>query len=346
MEKISFPGLNIGPFEIKNTFSLFGLLDLHFYAVIIAFGMALAVGYAFWRFYANKIRLDIVLDYAGWILPLSIVGARIYFVLFDMLDPQAGGSYFDNVIYVSGGDKTLDFFGGRIVAFLYDSISVWNGGLAIYGGVIAGGIVIAVISYFKKMNTMKILDIAVPAVLFAQVLGRWGNFFNVEAYGGVTTLPWRMFSTDEIYYYLISQNVPIDQIANGEFGVHPTFLYESLWNIIGVLIMIGTLIVSTLILKVSKEKHIDGIFFAFYMTWYGFGRMFIEQLRTDSLWLIPGVIRASVFVAVVTFIAGVLLMAFLITRRVLLVKKNVDIWEKFKEKIKTKKAETKDGTDN
>ena len=345
MNKLSFPGLGIGEFTINNTFSVFGLFELHFYAAIIAFGMILAVGYAFWRFYANKIKLDTVLDYAVWILPLSIVGARLYFVLFDMIKPQAGGSYFDNEIYVSGGYKTLDFFGGKIVAFLYDVVSVWNGGLAIYGGVIAGGIVIAVISYIKKMNTFKILDIAVPAVLFAQVLGRWGNFFNVEAYGEATTLPWRMCSS-KFTSYLLEKGYTITEIAEGKVGVHPTFLYESLWNIIGVLIMVGTLIVSTLILKVAREKHIDGIFFAFYMTWYGLGRMFIEGLRTDSLWLIPDVIRVSVLVAVVTFLAGVLLMAFLITRRVLIVKKNVDILEKIKEKLKTKKAETKNGTDN
>lgn len=345
MNKLSFPGLGIGEFTVKNSITLFDSFELHFYAVIIAFGMLLAVGYAFWRFFANKIKLDIVLDYAVWVLPMSIVGARLYFVLFDMIQPQAGGSYFDNEIYISGMHKTLDFFGGHIIAFLYDVVSVWNGGLAIYGGVIAGGISIAIIAYIKKMNTMKILDIAVPAVLFAQVLGRWGNFFNIEAYGESTTLPWRMCSP-KFASYLFELGYSEEAINAGEVGVHPTFLYESLWNIIGVFLMIGTLIVATLILKVAKEKHIDGFFFAFYMMWYGFGRMFIEGLRTDSLWLIPGVIRASIFVAVVTFLAGTLLMAFLITRRVLLVKKNIDIWEKFKEKIKKNKTEVKNGTNN
>jgi phosphatidylglycerol:prolipoprotein diacylglycerol transferase len=165
-------------------------------------------------------------------------------------------------------------------------------------------------------------------VLFAQVLGRWGNFFNAEAYGEVTNLPWGMS-------------------INGKAPVHPTFLYESLWNVIGVLLMIGTLIVATKIIKVAENRHIDGFFFSFYMIWYGFGRMWIEGLRTDSLWLIPGVIRVSIFVAVVTLIAGLLLMTFIVTRRILLVKKNIDIWENFKSKIKKdKKTEVQNGTNN
>ena len=327
MNTISFPGLGIGEFTIKNSFTIFGF-EFHFYSIIIALGMLLAVAYAFWRFKENKIKLDIVLDYAVWVLPMSIVGARLYFVLFDMLAPQGGGSYFDNIIRWKGEEITLDFFGGAHVAMLYDIVSVWNGGLAIYGGVIAGGIAIALVASFKKMNTFKILDIAVPAVLFAQVLGRWGNFFNAEAYGEVTSLPWGMS-------------------INGEAPVHPTFLYESLWNIVGVILMIGTLIVATKILKVPENRHIDGFFFSFYMIWYGAGRMWIEGLRTDSLWLIPGVIRVSIFVAIVTLIAGLLLMAFIVTRRIILVKKNIDIWEKFQSKInKNKKTEVQNGTNN
>lgn len=315
---ISFPGLGIGELTIKNTFSILGL-EFHFYSVIIAFGMALAVAYAFWRFKENKIKLDTVLDYAVWVLPMSIVGARLYYVIFDMIDRPE--NYF-GVTQI--GDKTVNSF----IGFLYSVVAVWEGGLAIYGGVIAGGIAIAIVAHIKKMNTLKILDVAVPAVLFAQVLGRWGNFFNAEAYGEVTDLPWGMS-------------------INGRAPVHPTFLYESLWNIIGVILMIGTLIVATKIIKVAENRHIDGFFFSFYMIWYGFGRMWIEGLRTDSLWLIPGVIRVSIFVAIVTLIAGLLLMAFIVTRRIILVKKNIDIWEKFKSKIKKdKKTEVQNGTNN
>ncbi len=331
---LSFPGLGIGEFEVNEVaFNLFGT-PVYFYAIIIAFGMMLAVAYAFWRFKENQIKLDTVIDYAVWILPMSIVGARLYYVIFDMMDRP--GNYFE-VTSING--KEVNSF----IGFLYSVVSVWNGGLAVYGGVIAGGLTILIVSKIKKMNTFKILDVAVPSVLFAQTLGRWGNFFNAEAYGGATTLPWRMCS-DEFPYKLF-EGYTAEQIANGEVGVHPTFLYESLWNIMGVAIMIGTLIVATKILKVSKEKHIDGTFFAFYMMWYGFGRMFIETLRTDSLWIVIGetrIIRISVLVAVVTLVAGTLLMAFIITRRVLLAKKNIDIWESFKNRFK-KNKEVKNG---
>ncbi len=331
---LSFPGLGIEDFEVNEiAFTIFNT-PVYFYAIIIAFGMMLAVGYAFWRFHENKIKLDTVIDYAIWILPMSIVGARLYYVIFDMIDRPS--NYF-NVTQI-GGKEVNSFIG-----FLYSIVAVWEGGLAIYGGVIAGGITILIVSKIKKMNTFKILDIAVPAVLFAQTLGRWGNFFNAEAYGEATTLPWRMCSPD--FPKSLFKDFTAEQIANGEVGVHPTFLYESLWNILGVALMIGTLIVATKIIKVSKEKHIDGFFFAFYMMWYGFGRMLIEGLRTDSLWLIPGVIRVSIFVAVVTLLAGTLLMAFLITRRVVLVKKNIDIWESFKNRFK-KNKEVKNGTNN
>lgn len=341
-----FPGLGIDKINIASGIS-FGNFELHFYSLIIAFGMILAVAYAFWRFKANKIKADTVLDYAVWILPLSIVGARLYYVLFDMIDRPE--NYF-GITEVLLRNKVVEV--NPFIGFLYSVVSVWNGGLAIYGGVIAGGLVIFAVSQVKKMNTMKILDIAVPAVLFAQVLGRWGNFFNLEAYGEATRLPWRMCS-DAFKSYLIKEGYSAEEILSGAVGVHPTFLYESLWNVIGVLLMIGTLIVSTLILKVAKEKHINGFFFAFYMMWYGFGRMFIETLRTDSLWLVPGAVRISVLVAVITFLAGVLLMGFLVTKFVIKQKTGVDIWEKFKAKIKKGKTEDKittqeveNGTDN
>ncbi|MBQ8546654.1 MAG: prolipoprotein diacylglyceryl transferase [Clostridia bacterium] len=331
---LSFPGLGIDDFEVNEVaFKIFNT-PIYYYAIIIAIGMTLAVGYAFWRFYENKIKIDTVIDYAIWILPMSIVGARLYYVIFDMIDrPQ---NYF-NVTHINGEEVNT------FVGFLYSIVSVWEGGLAIYGGVIAGGITILIVSKIKKMNTFKILDIAVPSVLFAQTLGRWGNFFNAEAYGEATTLPWRMCSPE--FPSRLFENFTSEQIVNKEVGVHPTFLYESLWNLIGVALMIGTLIVATKIIKVSKKKHIDGFFFAFYMMWYGFGRMLIEGLRTDSLWLIPGVIRVSIFVAVITLLAGILLMTFLVARRVVLIKKNIDIWESFKNRFK-KSKEVKNGTDN
>lgn len=340
MFTVSFPGLGIDPFVINDSFSVFGLFDLRFYSTIIAFGMVLAVLYALWRFKENEMKIDTVLDYAVWLIPIGIVGARLYYVIFHMFeDPDM-------------------YFGGTFWDFCYNVVAVWEGGLAIYGGVIAGGFTIMIIALIKKTNPLKIIDIAAPAVMFAQCLGRWGNFFNFEAFGEANESKFRMclvdydikssFATASHDAYVSAMQAAGYDPASTAAGVHPTFLYESLWNLLGVIIMITTLIVTTKILKVAKERRIEGFFFAFYMIWYGFGRMFIEQLRTDSLWIIidgTKIARISVVVAVVTLVIGILLMAFLITRKVLELKKGIDIWQMFKDKIKSKK-EAKNGTNN
>ena len=341
MFEVQFPGLGIGPFKIYSEFPVFGLFNLRFYATIIACGMILAVLYALWRFKENGLKIDTALDYAVWLIPVGIIGARLYYVIFHMIEEPSA------------------YFNGSFWDFCYNVVAVWNGGLAIYGGVIAGGFTIMIVALIKKTNPLKIIDVAVPGVMFAQTMGRWGNFFNFEAFGEATTGLFRMClidykdkgqgyeeSSHEAYMDAIGTQFNPQDVT--EVGVHPTFLYESMWNLLGVIIMITTLIITTKILKVSKEKRIEGFFFAFYMIWYGFGRMLIEGLRTDSLWLVPGVIRVSQLVAVVTLVIGILLMAFLVTRNILQRKKNIDIWVMFKNKVKSmfKKKEAENGTNN
>ena len=346
MFRVEFPGLGIGPFWINDEFSVFGLFNLRFYSTIIACGMILAVLYALWRFKEIGLKVDTALDYAVWLIPVGIIGARAYYVLFDLL---RNPSHYYN---------TSEPFFEEIWQCLYKMIAVWNGGLAIYGGVIAGGLTIMIVALVKKTNPLKIIDVAVPGVMFAQALGRWGNFFNFEAFGEATTGLFRMCLIDHnsnSWFADQSYGAYKDAIEAGGYsidetvaGVHPTFFYESMWNLLGVVIMITTLIVTTKILKVAKEKRIEGFFFAFYMIWYGFGRMFIEMLRTDSLYVGDTNIRISVVVAVVTFVIGILLMAFLITRNILQRKKNIDIWAIFIGKVKTlfKKKEANNGTNN
>ena len=176
----------------------------------------------------------------------SVIGARIYYVLF------------------YGNYKTF-----------YDVIAIWNGGLAIYGAVIAGAITLCVMAKIKKKSPLVLLDIGAASIPLGQAIGRWGNFMNAEAYGYETTLPWRMGIAE----------------AGGTIYVHPTFFYESLWNFIGFF----------LIWYLYKKKKFNGQIFLTYIAWYGFGRMFIEGLRTDSLWLIPGVIRVSQLLGAVSF---------------------------------------------
>lgn len=327
MFTVAFPGLGIGPFVINDSFSVFGLFTMRFYSTIIAIGMVLAVLYALWRFKENGLKLDTVLDYAVWLIPIGIVGARLYYVIFDMMK------------------NPNNYIGEGFWKFLYNVVAIWEGGLAIYGGVILGGFTIMVIALIKKTNPLKILDIAVPSVMFAQCIGRWGNFFNFEAFGEATTGVFRMCLVDcetgnsfVNYSYKAYVKALIDggftDVTSTAVGVHPTFLYESLWNLLGVIIMITTLIITTKILKVSKERRIEGFFFAFYMIWYGFARMLIETLRTDSLYLGP--FRVSVLVAIITLVIGILLMAFLVTRKVLELKKGIDIWTMFKSFMKKK----------
>lgn len=159
---------------------------------------------------------------------------------------------------------------------LYDIIAVWKGGLAIYGAVIGGIFSLVIVGKTKKINPLILLDIGASSIILGQAIGRWGNFINVEAFGYETDLPWRM------------------GIGSGENAifVHPTFLYESLWNFIGFVF----------IWYLYKKKQYNGQILLVYLSWYGFGRMLIEGLRTDSLWLIPDIIRISQLIGAICFL--------------------------------------------
>ncbi len=170
----------------------------------------------------------------------------------------------------------------------WDVINVRNGGLAIFGGVGAGAITVYVVARVKKIAAAKMYDMVVPGLMIGQAIGRWGNFTNAEAHGTQTKLPWRMgiqkMLSDKTYYY------------------HPTFLYESLWNLIGFGIVMGF----------YRKKKFDGFWVFFYMIWYGIGRFFIEGLRTDSLYLLKTqlgeTIRISQVVGFVIFVLGIIFM--------------------------------------
>ncbi len=271
MTYISFPGLGIEPFHLERVaFSLFGL-NVHWYGLIITVGMVLSVLYAMHHAKIERVKTDDVVDLALYLIIFGVLGARLYYVIMEFDSYLAtGGTFFQNL------GKTL-----------YNMIAVWNGGLAIYGGIIAGVITAYVVARYKRIRFPIIADIAGPSVLVGQILGRWGNFFNVEAYGGETTLPWRMG---------ILKSMDEGQSFYSEMYVHPTFLYESLWNLVGLI----------LVTVFYKKKKFHGQMFVFYMIWYGFGRMLIEGLRADSLYV--GNMRISQFVGFVSFVLGVILM--------------------------------------
>lgn len=264
---ISFPGLGIKEFTIDPVaFTIFGK-DVMWYGVIISVGILLAISYVLYRAKHNEgIKHDDVYDYAIYVVLFGVIGARLYYVLTEF-DQYKGKTFLET---------------------LKNSIAIWEGGLAIYGGIIAGGITLAIVSKIKKIKPGKAFDMVAPAVMLGQLIGRWGNFCNGEAYGwseNVATFPLRMhLRKTEISYGRE------DEIFSG--FVHPTFLYESLWNLIGFI----------LINLFYKKKKYDGQVFFMYITWYGFGRMLIEGLRTDSLYV--GDFRISQVIGFLCFFFG------------------------------------------
>ena len=238
-------------------FLLFGR-PIYWYAVIIVAGFLLAVLYILRRRREFGLTQDHILDMFIYCVVAGVAGARLYYVVFTPAE------YF-------GPGKWLNIF------------KVWEGGLAIYGGIIAAVVCIIFYARAKKVPVGVFFDVGALGLLIGQAVGRWGNFMNREAYGNETDLPWKMG--------LIA--------PGGTVYVHPTFLYESLWNIIG-LILIHTFS--------KKHRKYDGQLFLIYLAWYGSGRFWIEGLRTDSLYLFSTDIRVSQLVAALTFAAAVIIL--------------------------------------
>lgn len=285
---ISFPGLGIEPFEISREIFSIGNFAIYWYAILIVTGIVLAVLYTGYRAEREGVSIDNLLDIALLTVALGVLGARLYYVL-----------------------TTLDT--GAYQSFK-DIINIRNGGLGIYGGIIGGVLGIFIMCAIRKVNVLSVLDSAAPGVMIAQAIGRWGNFCNGEAYGsqivnGQITYaflgPEKTFAVSEnnILYKLRmgleSASTHSDSSLVGNSGmveVQPTFLYESLWNILGFV----------LINLIFKKKKFNGQIALMYFAWYGFGRMFIEGLRTDSLF-VPGTgIRISQMLGLVLCVASVI----------------------------------------
>ena len=262
LTKISFPSLGL-TLDPSRGFSI-GPLEIHWYGVLIAVGMLLAVLYASRRCKLFGLEENDLIDGLLCIVPFAVLCARAYYCIFQW------EAYADDPISV-----------------LY----IWQGGLAIYGGVIGAAIGIVVFSYFKK-NKVKltaVLDITSLGFLIGQSIGRWGNFINREAFGAETDSFLRMGLlnriTNEVTYY------------------HPTFLYESAWNACGFV----------LLHFLTPKRKYDGQLALCYVAWYGLGRTFIEGLRTDSLYLGP--IRVSQLLAAVSCLAAVGVLIYMAFRK-------------------------------
>ena len=254
---ISFPMLGDFSFNPPSCFSLFGL-NIYYYGVIIALGFILAMVYCSRNSRDFGIKSDDFFDLMLWIIPCCIIGARLYYVLFNLdhylADP------------------------GQIFA-------IRDGGLAIYGGIIVGVIVIIFVSRHKKIPIPAMLDLAVFGLLIGQILGRWGNFMNREAFGAETEIFCRMGLTAP---------------DGSTIYVHPTFLYESLWNLAGLIFLI--------IWTKKGHRKYDGQCTLIYFFWYGLGRAWIEGLRTDSLYIGSTNIRVSQALSIVLVLISLILL--------------------------------------
>ena len=284
---VSFPGLGIEETELnKIAFTLFGKLDVRWYGLIITLGIIFAVAYVIFRGKKNEhVIMDDIIDIALLTVILGIIGARAYYVL-----------------------TSLDQY-----ETLGEALAIWNGGLGIYGGIIGGCLGIVIMCYFKKISWRKLFDMAAPGVMIAQAMGRWGNFFNGEAYGYAITDTTRFFFFNYEFVLTSDKGTIFNFLRMGlnQRGVttyyHPTFLYESVWNILG-------FVIANLI---YKHKRFHGQIALFYFTWYGFGRMFIEGFRTDSLY-VPGThVRISQLVGLLCFVGcgTALLVLTILTRK-------------------------------
>ena len=210
-------------------FSIFGF-DVRWYGILIGIGFVLAILISYKRAPGFGIKEDYVLDFAIFLIPFSIIGARLYYVIF-----------------------SWDYYAGDIRKIL----DIRSGGLAIHGGLIAGLIVALLVCRHRKIRLRDLADLVFPQVAMAQSIGRWGNYFNSEAHGGPTDLPW---------------GIMVDGVK-----VHPTFLYESLWCM-GIFLFL---------LWLSKKRRFGGQIALLYGMLYSFERFFVEALRTDSLMIGP-----------------------------------------------------------
>ena len=251
---IEFPGLGL-TLNPPAGFSI-GSFEVRFYGLIIAMGLILAVCYALRRKEQFGLSEDDLLDGVLWIAPFAIACARLYYCAFEW-----------------------EQYAANPISILY----IWEGGIAIYGAVIGAAIgVIIHCKVFKKISVLATLDLVSLGFMIGQMMGRWGNFFNREAHGGVTDSFLRMGL--------------INPVTGQGAYYHPTFLYESLWNLVGFI----------LIHFLSKKRKYDGQVALYYVAWYGLGRAMIEGLRTDSLWW--GNFRVSQVLAAASCLAAVILL--------------------------------------
>ena len=266
-------------FSVSNTLNL-GFTTVRWYGAIIAFGFLLAVLFGGRIAYKWKINLDKMIDVLLYGTIGGILGARLYYVAFKW-----------------------DYYGQH----LSDIFKIWEGGLAIYGGIIGGILAAFIVCKIEKLNFFNLLDMVSMSLLIGQGIGRWGNYANQEAFGSITNKNWGMMS-DTVAEY-VSRNASyfgLDNVDNvkqyiddNNLFVHPTFFYESVWCILGFFV---------LYIIMKKRRKFSGQLFLCYGVWYGFGRMVLEGLRSDSLYIGNTSIRVSQLLSAVLMLVSLVLL--------------------------------------
>ncbi len=304
--QISFPGIGIDWFALDKVAFSIGGLSVRWYGIIITLGIVCGVLYAMFRAKHEGISSEDVLDFAIWVVLLAVIGARLYYVL--------------TTLKTESGEWRYDGF--------LDAIAIWKGGIAIYGAIIGGALGVVLVSKFKKYDKTKLLkvcDMVAPGVMLGQIIGRWGNFVNGEAHG---------IETSENFFLRMGLVGTADEYYAKPVFVHPTFLYESLWNLVGFV----------LINLFYRKKKYNGQILLAYLAWYGFGRMFIEGLRTDSLYI--GVFRISQVVGFLCFVICAILLVYFFVREKRKEKDKeayVSVYDKLRGKSLTRTQKSTDG---
>jgi phosphatidylglycerol---prolipoprotein diacylglyceryl transferase len=248
-----------------TAFNIFGL-DIKWYGIFIAIGMMVGILLASYTSKLKNVDYDEFLNIVLISFPIAIIGARVYYVIFEF------GQYKDNLMQV---------------------FNIRQGGLAIHGGIIFGMLTAFIYTRYKKENLLKFADVAAPSIIIGQALGRWGNFFNSEAHGGPVTAAFISHFPN-----FIQKGMLIDGIY-----YHPTFLYESIWDVLVCLLLIYLL---------TKAFKIGTVFFT-YIGLYSIGRFFIEGLRTDSLML--GGIRVAQLISLVGVAIWIIFLVIMYKRK-------------------------------
>lgn len=239
-----------------------GFIQIYWYSIMILIGLLVGLSVIYSEIKKQRINKDFFTNLAFYSIIIGIISARIYYVAFNW-----------------------DYYSQNIL----EIFEIWNGGLAIHGGIIGGGLFALFYCRKYKVDFYRVFDICVVGLILAQAIGRWGNFFNQEAYGMLTT-------KETLLSLHISQFIINGMYINGSY-YHPTFLYESIWNIIGFLV----LIITRRTVKYLKTGQLTGI----YLIWYSIGRIFIEAMRMDSLML--GNFKVAQLVSIIFVIAGIIL---------------------------------------